>query len=251
MRNGFKVTVIIPTLNEAATIAATITSAQSASDVEVIIADGGSRDDTVERARSCGAQVLSTSAGRAEQMNAGATAAKGDILLFLHADTCLPERFDECVREALSRPDVVAGAFRLRFDSPRWGLRVIEWLANWRSTRLHMPYGDQAIFLRAETFHDIGGFPDIPVMEDFELMRRLRRRGRIRIAPVSVVTSARRWTERGVLKTTLINQAMIIAYLLGVSPSRLARWYYGNQSALCTNSRDDEDLKQNLKEKWL
>jgi hypothetical protein len=243
------ISIIIPTLNEAANIEATLASVQGASDVEVIVVDGGSRDHTADLARACGATVLTTEAGRAGQMNAGAAAAKGEVLLFLHADTRLPERFDEFVRQALSRPGTVAGAFKLRIDGSAWGLRMIERLANWRSHRWHMPYGDQAIFLRAETFHDIGGFPDMPIMEDFELMRRLRRRGRIAIVPVPIVTSARRWEKMGVLKTTLINQAMIVAYLLGVSPLRLARWYHADPSAQATHRGEDETLKSHPRSK--
>lgn len=222
------ISIIIPTLNEAASIEATLASLRGASDVEVIIVDGGSRDETVALARSYGAKVLASPPGRARQMNAGAEVAKGEVLLFLHGDTRLPEGFDEWVRQALARPGVVAGAFRLGFDSSGWGVRLIERLANWRSTRWQMPYGDQAIFLRAETFRTLGGFPDIPIMEDFELVRRLRRRGRVVTLPIPIVTSARRWREVGVVKTTLINQAVIIGYLVGLSPARLARWYYGS-----------------------
>lgn len=120
---------------------------------------------------------------------------------------------------------------------------MIEQLANWRSHRWQMPYGDQAIFLRAETFHAIGGFPDIPTMEDFDLIRRLRRRGRIVIVPVPIVTSARRWENMGVLKTTLINQAMIVGYLLGAPPTCLARWYHATPSASDNHRGVNELLK--------
>jgi hypothetical protein len=137
----------------------------------------------------------------------------------------LPPGFEHHVREILDRPDTVAGSFRLGIDGGFPGLRLIEWLANFRSVRMGMPYGDQAIFIRSDRFRGAGGFPEIPIMEDFELMRRLRRKGRIGIAPVSVLTSARRYREHGLLRTTWINQLMIIAYLMGVSPRRLARWY--------------------------
>jgi rSAM/selenodomain-associated transferase 2 len=193
--------------------------------VEVIVVDGGSQDDTVQLAQSWGVKVLSAGGDRAGQMNAGALAATGDILLFLHADTCLPTGFDALVRQALNQPKAVAGAFVLRINASLLGLRLIERGVNWRSRWLQMPYGDQAIFLKTEVFHDLGGFPKLPIMEDFELMRHLRRFGRIVIIPTPVLTSGRRWQKLGVLKTTLINQLVIVAYFLGVPPERIVRWY--------------------------
>jgi rSAM/selenodomain-associated transferase 2 len=163
-------------------------------------------------------------------MNFGAAMAQSPILLFLHADTRLPRDFAESVRRTLALEDVVAGAFELRIESARRGLRVIERLANIRSRALQMPYGDQALFLMAEIFRQSGGFPEIPLMEDFNFVRRLKRRGRIAIVPAPALTSARRWTERGVLRQTLLNQSLICATLLGVSPDRLARWYSCNGS---------------------
>jgi rSAM/selenodomain-associated transferase 2 len=158
-------------------------------------------------------------------MNAGAGEAEGTVLLFLHADTKLPPGFEHHVREVLDRPGTVAGAFRLGIDGALPGLRAIEWLANFRSIRMGMPYGDQAIFLRADRFREMGGFPEIPIMEDFAFMRGLRRLGRIGIAPVAVSTSDRRYEQFGVWRTTWINQLMIFAYMAGVSPAQLARWY--------------------------
>jgi rSAM/selenodomain-associated transferase 2/rSAM/selenodomain-associated transferase 1 len=220
------ISVIIPVVDEVDGISSAIAGTQAGPSVkERIVVDGGSADGGAEKASSCGARVIRSAPWRSRQMNAGARAAEGDFLLFLHADTLLPPGFEEHVREVLGRPDTVAGAFRLGIDGGSLGLRVIEWLANFRSIRMGMPYGDQAIFIRADRFHGAGGFPEIPIMEDFEFMRRLRREGRIGIAPVSVVTSARRYKEYGFWRTTGINQVMIIAYLMGVSPGRLARWY--------------------------
>ena len=214
------------------TIQETLASTHLGANLEVIVVDGGSQDGTVQMAQSLSVKVLSTRGGRACQMNVGARAATGNILLFLHADTRLPAGFDAMVRLSLLAADKgkapVAGAFELRIDAPLPSLRLIESGVNWRSRHLQMPYGDQAIFLTHEVFHDIGGFPELPIMEDFELMRRLRRFGRIVIIPVPVLTSARRWLKLGVLKTTLINQVAIITYLLGVPPEQIARWYRQN-----------------------
>jgi rSAM/selenodomain-associated transferase 2 len=228
-----KISIIIPVLNEAATIQETLIRLQEASEVEVIVVDGGSRDETVAIAKCVGKvlakslpiNVISTAAGRARQMNAGAAAATGDILLFLHADTHLPIGFDILVRQALQNPGTVAGAFELRINAQLLGLRLIEKMVNMRSRFLSMPYGDQGIFLKATLFHEIGGFPEIPIMEDFEFMLRLRHQGRITLVPAPVLTSGRRWQKLGVVKTTLINQLIIVCYFLGVSPEQLIRWY--------------------------
>ncbi len=222
---GPRISVVIPALNEAAGIDDTVRGAQDAHGVEVIVADGGSRDDTAGIAGRLGARVLSAEPPRARQMNAGAAAATGKILLFLHADTLLPEGYDGLVRTALSRRGVAAGAFALHVDSARLSLRLMAQAATWRSRRLKAPYGDQALFLAAGRFRDVGGFPDLPIMEDFELVRRLKQKGRIVIVPDPVTTSARRWLRVGVWKTWLINQLGVGAYLLGVAPATIARLY--------------------------
>ncbi len=230
-----KISIIIPVINEAATIQETLTRLDEATNIEVIVVDGGSRDETVAianhlsktLAKSLNIKIISTAAGRARQMNAASAIATGDILLFLHADTHLPTGFDTLVRQALQNPGTIAGAFELRIDAQLRGLRLVEKMVNVRSRFLSMPYGDQAIFLKAATFHDVGGFPDIPIMEDFEMMLRLRRRGRIAIVRASVLASGRRWQKLGVVKTTLINQLIIAGYFLGVPPAQLVRWYRG------------------------
>ncbi|UCD71277.1 MAG: TIGR04283 family arsenosugar biosynthesis glycosyltransferase [Syntrophobacterales bacterium] len=220
-----RISIIIPTLNEAANLPTTLGSTLSASDAEVIIVDGGSSDETVELARSWNTKVLISAPGRARQMNVGADHAMGEVFLFLHGDTRLPTGFESHVHKILARPGVVAGAFQLRVDGQFPGVRIMERLVNLRSRHLQFPYADQAIFLRADLFREMGGFPDMPIMEDFELIQRLRRRGRILIAPVPVLTSARRWENLGIMRATLINYAIPLAYYLGVSPSRLAHWY--------------------------
>jgi len=218
--------IIIPAIDEADGIESALAGTEGIPSVtERIVVDGGSRDGTEERARACGAKVIASAPMRSAQMNAGARAAEGTVLLFLHADTRLPPGFEHHVLEILTRPDTVAGAFRLGIEGHFPGLRVIEWLANFRSICMGMPYGDQAIFIAADRFDRAGGFPEIPIMEDFAFMRRLRSRGRIGIARTAVTSSARRYDEYGFWRTTCINQLMIIAYLGGISPARLARWY--------------------------
>ncbi|MBI3669241.1 MAG: TIGR04283 family arsenosugar biosynthesis glycosyltransferase [Acidobacteria bacterium] len=229
--------IIIPVLNEAGQIGAALRQIPRTEDVEVIVVDGGSHDSTTKIAEAFGARVIHAAAGRARQMNAGAAVARGGVLLFLHADTRLPSDFVRVVRETLSHPEVIGGAFRLRIDSPRWSLRIIEALANFRSKCLRAPYGDQALFLWKHHFRTAAGFSKLPIMEDFEFVRRLGRWGRIALAPSVVLTSARRWERLGVLRTTLLNQAIILAYLLGVSPARLARWYRGHAGAARNNSQ--------------
>ncbi len=224
------ISIVIPTLNEAENLAATLASTESSVDLEIIVVDGGSSDETLELAQSFGVRLLTTAAGRARQVNAGGLAASGDVLLFLHGDTRLPRGFERHVVDIMGKPGVVAGAFNLGIDGSEFGFRIIEMLANFRSRVWQMPYGDQAIFLRGEVFRALGGFPDMVVMEDFVLMQRLRKRGRVAIAPVAVKTSARRWRKLGILKTTLINQTVLLAYFLGSNPQRLARWYRRSNS---------------------
>lgn len=233
---GARISVIVPMLNEAAQLKATCKPLLQRPGIEVIGVDGGSRDETVAIAQSLGIRTLASAPGRATQMNQGAAIATGQILLFLHADTQLPEDFDQWVRQTLAQPGVVAGAFELKIAGTLPGLRWVEWGVKWRSRLLQMPYGDQALFLTAEQFRAMGGFPEQPFMEDFELVRRLRTRGRIAIAPVPVLTSGRRWETLGVLRTTLLNQAIILAYRVGVPCDRLLLWYRG-----ATRSRSRHD----------
>ena len=187
--------------------------------------DGGSSDGTADLARSNGAKVLTSVPSKARQMNAGAEAAAGDILLFLHADTQLPKYFEAPIINTVNQSGVAAGAFQLSIDSDAKGLRFIERVANRRSRHLQAPYGDQGLFVTKTLFEEIGGYPDMPIMEDFELIRRLRRKGKIAILDQCVQTSPRRWENMGIFNTWLINQLIIAAYLMGVPPERLSRWY--------------------------
>jgi len=220
-----KISVIVPVLNEAAHLEQTLATVQTGSNTELIVVDAGSQDDSCAIAQAAGAHVLSTAPGRAHQMNAGAAIATGEILLFLHADTCLPLGYDTQVRYLLTQPDVIAGAFDLHIHGTPSGLRFVEWGVRQRSRWLQLPYGDQAIFLKASVFRAVDGFPKLPIMEDFAFVKQLQKRGRIAIAPLAVQTSGRRWQKLGVLRTTLLNQAIILGYYLGIPTERLARWY--------------------------
>jgi rSAM/selenodomain-associated transferase 2 len=223
------ISVIIPTLNEAEVIEPTIFNLKKYPHTEIIVVDGGSRDQTVDFARSMGARVLTSAPSKAAQMNVGAAQASADVLLFLHADTRLPPGFENSVLAVMARQDICAGAFSLGIASEASGLRFIERVANWRSRFFQMPYGDQALFVTRKLFHEIGGYPDYPIMEDFEFVRRLKKKGKITILPESVQTSPRRWLNLGILKTWLLNQLIVVAYYLGISPQRLSRWYNRNK----------------------
>ncbi|MEN8142096.1 MAG: TIGR04283 family arsenosugar biosynthesis glycosyltransferase [Thermodesulfobacteriota bacterium] len=225
-RKTSSISVVIPTLNEENNLLATLQPLMAIPALEIIIVDGGSRDKTLDIAKKSGAIVVHSKPGRAVQQNLGAEKATGDILLFLHADTRLPPGFDHIIRECLNDPGKpIAGAFSLSIDLSGLGIRFIEWMASLRSRWLHLPYGDQALFMMKGTFEEAGKFPEIDLMEDFALAGKLKKSGHIRTVPEKVITAGRRWQELGVLKTTLINQGVIIGYLLGRSPTSLASWY--------------------------
>jgi hypothetical protein len=220
--------VVIPARNEAGGIARAIASARGAAQVEIIVADGGSTDDTIAVARQAGATVISCTGGRGAQMNAGAALARGDVLLFLHADTVLPPEYQHHIQDVLAAGATV-GAFRLSIDNAHWPLRFVASCANLRSRWFHLPYGDQALFVSSESFLRLDGFRRWPLMEDYDFCRRARRCGRIGIAPIAVTTSDRRWRSRGIVRTTLTNWLCIIGFKLGVPIDRLAAWYRGRK----------------------
>jgi hypothetical protein len=216
--------VIIPALNEAAHIEKTILNAWSP-DAELIVVDGGSRDRTAERAEHAGAVVIKGPRGRALQQNRGAAAARGSVLLFLHADTLLPKDYVTQVFETLMDRGIALGAFRFKTNLDRPLMRGIEFTTHFRSRYLRLPYGDQALFVRKSHFQAAGGFPEMPIAEDLFFVRLVSKQGRIAIAPAHAVTSGRRWKEVGLLRTTLINQLILAGFALRISPETLAAFY--------------------------
>ena len=216
--------VIVPTLNEAANLEDVLRAVRRPG-VELLVVDGGSTDGTAAAARRCADAVLLAERGRALQMNAGAAAARGDVLLFLHADTKLPGDFPEPVAAALEDPRVVGGRFDVRLDASGLVYAVIGRLMNLRSRWTGVATGDQAIFVRREVFRRIGGYAEIPLMEDIEFSRRLKRVGRLACLRSTVTTSARRWQRHGAARTILLMWALRLLYYCGVSPHRLRRAY--------------------------
>ncbi len=217
--------IIIPTYNEEENIKETISSINDYLCHEVIVVDGGSSDNTVKIAQQMGVKTLKSSPGRANQMNKGVSVSSCDTLLFLHADSKLPIDFVNQIDTTLSKPKTGNGAFKLSIDLPGWGARLIEKFANIRSKFFHLPYGDQAIFLKREMFDKIGGFDEVVFLEDYLFVKKIKKFGRVRIAESAVVTSGRRWQSLGLFKTTLINQCVIIGYLFGVSIPVLKKLY--------------------------
>jgi rSAM/selenodomain-associated transferase 2 len=218
-------TIVVPTLDEAASIADTVASAREHAD-QVVVADGGSRDATRALATAAGAEVVEAPRGRATQMNAGAARARGDVLLFLHADCGLPAGAGEAVRDAIASGRRW-GRFDVRLASARPALAVVGAAMNLRSRLTGIATGDQAVFVAREVWDGVGGFAPIPLMEDVELAARLRRVAPPACLRLRVEVSARRWERAGVVRTVLLMWALRAAYALGVSPERLHRVYYG------------------------
>ena len=223
-----KLAIVIPALDEAANLAELLPDlARDCPGAQIIVVDGGSRDDTAAVVgRQPGPRLLASARGRALQMNLGARETGGDTLLFLHADTRLPDGAARAIERALAEPGVVGGRFDVRFDNERALFRVIAWFMNTRSRASGICTGDQAIFVRRADFEAVGGYPEIPLMEDIELSRRLKHRGALRALRLRVTTSARKWEREGPLRTIGLMWALRFLHFCGVAPARLHRWYY-------------------------
>jgi len=222
-----RISIVIPVLNEAQTLVGCLDGLQAyrAQGHEVIVVDGGSHDGTPALARPRADHVLVSAPGRARQMGQGARIAQGDVLLFLHADTRLPDAACDTILSALQTA-ARWGRFDVRLSGSAPALRLIEFMINLRSRWTRIATGDQAMFVTRELFHAAGGFDDIPLMEDIALSRRLKKLAPAACLRQRVVTSSRRWEEHGVLKTVLLMWRLRLAYWLGADPARLVRQYY-------------------------
>jgi rSAM/selenodomain-associated transferase 2 len=222
---GASLSIVIPALNEQDRVADAVRSVRD--DAEVIVVDGGSTDGTRAEAAAAGATVIASERGRGAQLAAGARAARGEWLVFLHADTRLEEGWAEALRSLPG--DVVGGAFRFALDPPRAAYRWLEAGVALRCRLFKLPYGDQGLFARRDVYARTGGFRPLPLMEDVDLARRLARSGRMAFPAVRAFTSARRFERRGVLVTSLRNLWLLALYLAGHAPSRLAKLYDGRE----------------------
>ena len=232
---AMSISIIIPTLNEERTIIATLVYTAALGFDELIVVDGGGTDDTPALVESyrlstqssafSPVQWVTTAPGRARQMNEGAKASRGEILLFLHADTQLPHDAKTMIDTTLADRRMVGGRFDVRFDRPSmWGT-VISRMMNWRSRWSGLATGDQALFVRRPIFEQMGGFADMPLMEDIEFSRRLKRKGTIATLTATVTTSFRRWEQHGPVRTILLMWTLRFLYWIGVDPHTLSRWY--------------------------
>lgn len=220
--------IIIPVLNEAACIDKNLSSLQWLREAghELILVDGGSGDDTVQRARAKVDIVVQAEKGRAGQMNAGAKVAQYPVLVFLHIDTLLPSHADRLIQQALQESLKVWGRFNVKLSGAKKSFRVIERFMNWRTCLTGIVTGDHTMFIRREIFEQLGGFADIPLMEDIEFSKRIKKISRPYCLSAAVITSSRRWETKGVIRTVILMWFFRLAYFLGVPAQRLHKVYY-------------------------
>lgn len=227
------VSIVMPVLNEASRVVSAVRRlSRDFGDCELIVVDGGSNDGTrevleemLDGAAGIELRVLTSRPGRARQMNTGARHAGGDVLWFVHADTVLdPDALPELQR-VLTDPQVVGGGLTLRFDRTSIALRYLAWTSNIRARRLHWIFGDQTLFVRRSAFHAVGGFPELPIMEDLELSRRLARLGNLVLLPAAASASTRRFDEHGTWPMLVFMQWLKLLHFCGVDPARIARRY--------------------------
>lgn len=227
MNPDARISIIMPVLNEAATLTGTLSGLQPlrAAGHEIIVVDGGSHDASMSLAQPWADHVIGAERGRARQMNAGAAIARHDIWLFLHADTQLPHHADQLIIRGLQKSNCLWGRFDVQLSGRQFMLRIVERGMNWRSRLTGIATGDQAMFMRRDVFLRAGGFPDIPLMEDITLSGTLKRYSPPLCLSQCVITSSRRWEQRGILRTILLMWRLRLAYALGADPQRLVRPY--------------------------
>lgn len=237
--NSIKFSIIVPVFHEGERInhlLGCLNRLDSEKNLEIIVVDGVQEKDTLKAIQSNHVIKISSKQGRAKQMNAGASVANGEILIFLHADTELPGQALKKIHSLMGQKAYVGGAFDLGIKSDKFIFKIVSTLASLRSRLSRIPFGDQAIFIRREYFNQMGGFKEMPLMEDVELMRRIKKSGnKIRIFYDRVMTSPRRWEKEGVMYCTLRNWTLQALYFLGMSPDRLAKFYesdYRRQSGV-------------------
>ncbi len=218
------ISVIVPALDESATIATCLASLVAEPEVaEVLVSDGGSQDDTIAIAAAHPkTRVVRAPRGRARQMNAAARQACGELLWFVHADSRFGPGAGAAIEQAMSNPDVAIGALRFAVDAAGLRFRCVEWLTRWRVRLRRTPYGDQGLFVRAADFTRWGGFPEQPILEDLHFLRIAKRHGRVSVIPIDLHTSPRRWERHGVLRVAWQHQQILWLDALGVSPERIA-----------------------------
>jgi uncharacterized protein len=223
-----RIGVVIPALDEAPAIVESIESAWRAGAAEVVVVDGGSRDDTIPLARESGALVVESEPIRGRQLNAGASVIESEVLVFLHADTTLPPSATREINEAIDS-SAIFGGFRLQFTEPHLRLRSVAMMINLRCRISRCPWGDQGQWVLRETFERTGGFVEEPLMEDYEMALRMKRLGRTRILASAVTTSGRRFLRKGLLRTAMINWRIVLLWRLGVPSGKLAQIYRSRQ----------------------
>jgi len=226
VEHAHRISFIIPTYNEAAVISQTLLALKPyrVRGHQLIVVDGGSDDQTVELATPLADQVLQSAPGRAIQMNRGAAVASGDVLIFVHADTVLPVGADQLLLQAL-QSHKVWGRFNVRLSGKAWMFRVIEWMMNLRSSITSVATGDQGIFVWKKVFQQVGGFPEIPLMEDVAISKRLRKHSAVAVVKPCLITSSRRWESNGIWRTMLLMWRLRLLYFFGAAPEALARYY--------------------------
>jgi len=221
------VSIVIPVLNEGDRVSESITKAWQAGADDVIVVDGGSTDQTIALAESSNCRIVKATAGRGQQLNAGAASATGDILLFLHVDNWMDVSAADQIRDAMNDAECVGGGFKQRIDSKKFKFRMIEFGNYIRAKGQRLVYGDQGLFVRRSVFESLGGFPDFPLMEDFVFSQTLfQRQRRPVILPGPLHVDPRRWEKTGVIRQTLRNWRIATAYRFGASPESLYQRYY-------------------------